>query len=230
LSGADIHVAPEGKFLYASNRGDADEIAIYSIDKKGRVVLIGRQPVGGETPRNFAIDPSGNFLLVANQNTNEVVIFKRNRETGLLSPTGERIAVVKPVCLKFVAVEKPSPDQSAVAEALERFRFVMVNPDRAVLASLASDDLVYIHSSGTVRNKNGFIDEFAKRWTNFTKVDISGQTIEITGDLAVVRHRLVADANNPGHTDQVDILIMMVWRKEAGVWRMLARQAAKIPE
>lgn len=104
VSGADIHVSPDGKFLYASNRGDINEIAIYSIDKKGMLTLVNRQSVLGKTPRNFAIDPTGNFLLAANQNTNDVIIFKRDKKTGLLTPTGKKIEVDKPVCLKFAAI------------------------------------------------------------------------------------------------------------------------------
>lgn len=104
LSGADIHVSQDGKFLYASNRGDANEIAIFSIDKQGRLTLISRQSVLGKMPRNFAIDPTGNFLLAANQDTNEVVIFKRDQKTGLLTPTGQKIEVDKPVCLKFAVI------------------------------------------------------------------------------------------------------------------------------
>jgi 6-phosphogluconolactonase len=104
VSGADIHVTPDGKFLYASNRGDVNEVAIFSIDKKGSLKLVNRQSVLGKTPRNFAIDPTGNFLLVANQNTNDIIIFKRDKKTGLLTPTGKKIEVEKPVCLKFVAI------------------------------------------------------------------------------------------------------------------------------
>ena len=106
VSGADIHISPDGKFLYASNRGDANEIVIYSIDKKGMLTHTGLQSVKGKTPRNFAIDPTGNFLLVANQNTNDIVIFKRDLKTGLLNDTGKKIIVDKPVCLKFVEVAK----------------------------------------------------------------------------------------------------------------------------
>ena len=122
-----------------------------------------------------------------------------------------------------------SQDAAQVALAIERFRMAMVNPDSTVLAELVSDDLEYVHSSGTVRNKRGFIDEFMKRWTNFTKATILDQTIKISGDNAIVRHRLLADANNPGYPAVVDIIILMVWRKEGGQWKMLARQAAKVP-
>ncbi len=106
VSAADIHTSPDGKFLYASNRGDANQIAIYSIGKDGKISLIGHQSVLGKTPRNFVIDPTGNFLLAANQNTDDVVIFKRDLKTGMLTPTGKKISVDKPVCLKFVGVQK----------------------------------------------------------------------------------------------------------------------------
>ena len=102
VGAADIHVSADGNFLYASNRGDAIEIVIYSIDKKGRLTFAGRQPCLGKSPRNFVIDPSGNYLLVANQDSNEIIIFKRDQKTGLITPTGGKIQVSKPVCLKFV--------------------------------------------------------------------------------------------------------------------------------
>jgi 6-phosphogluconolactonase len=102
---ADIHVSPDGRFLYASNRGEENDIAIYAIDKKGRLSSIGHQSTGGKTPRNFAIDPTGNYLLVANQNTDNIIIFKRDKATGLLQKTGEEISVPKPVCIKFISTD-----------------------------------------------------------------------------------------------------------------------------
>ena len=100
---ADIHISPDGKFLYGSMRAEINELGIYAIDKKGMLTFVGRQSTMGKIPRNFAIDPTGNFLLVANQNTDDVVIFKRDKKTGLFTDTGKRISVGKPVCLKFVA-------------------------------------------------------------------------------------------------------------------------------
>lgn len=103
---ADIHVSPDGKFLYASNRGEVNTIAIYSIHKKdGKLILIGHQSTLGKTPRNFSIDPSGKFLLCENQNSDEIVIFKRDLTTGLLTDSGKRIAVGKPVCIKWVSIQ-----------------------------------------------------------------------------------------------------------------------------
>jgi len=100
---ADIHISIDGKFLYASNRGDANTIAIFSIDStSGRLKIRGFQPILGKTPRNFMIDPTGQYLLVANQNSDNIVVFRINPATGLLKPTGEEIQVPNPVCLKML--------------------------------------------------------------------------------------------------------------------------------
>ena len=100
---ADIHISPDRKFLYGSLRGTSNELVIYDIDKKGKLKMVGRQSTLGKTPRNFALDPTGNFLLVGNSGDDEIVIFKRDQKTGLLTPTGGKIQVGAPVCLKFVA-------------------------------------------------------------------------------------------------------------------------------
>jgi 6-phosphogluconolactonase len=101
IGSADIHVSPDGKFLYATNRGDANDISVFEILKNGKLKSKGQIDTLGKGPRNFAIDPSGNFLLVAEQYTNEVVIFKRDKTTGYLTDTGKRIALCAPVCLVF---------------------------------------------------------------------------------------------------------------------------------
>lgn len=106
IGSADIHVSPDGKFLYASNRGDANSLAIFSINQQtGTLTNVGFQSTQGAVPRNFSIDPSGNFLLVANQNSDNIVIFKRDVKTGLLTDTGNRIEIGKPVCLKWISMK-----------------------------------------------------------------------------------------------------------------------------
>ena len=103
IGSADIHVSSDGKFLYASNRGESNTIAIFSIDSAtGKLTPVGYQSTLGKTPRNFNFDPGGNFLLVANQNTDDIVIFKIDRKTGLLTDTGKRINVPNPVCIKWI--------------------------------------------------------------------------------------------------------------------------------
>jgi 6-phosphogluconolactonase len=98
---ADIHVSPDGRFLYCSNRGH-DSIAAFKINPlNGKLTFIAHESTGGKTPRNFAIDPTGAFLLVANQHSDNIVTFRRDRKTGRLSATGHVIEVPSPVCLKF---------------------------------------------------------------------------------------------------------------------------------
>jgi len=101
FTAADIHISPDGKFLYATNRKEANEISTFKILKDGKLKFEGRTSTLGDGPRNFAIDPTGNFLLVAHQYTNNIVIFKRDKTTGSLADTGKRITLCSPVCLVF---------------------------------------------------------------------------------------------------------------------------------
>lgn len=104
---ADIHFSPDGKFLYASNRGQANYITIYSVgEQSGLLTKVGVQPVLGKLPRNFTIDASGNYLLVANMGTNNIVVFRRDLNTGLLTPTGTQLSLPTPVCLKTLPIAK----------------------------------------------------------------------------------------------------------------------------
>jgi 6-phosphogluconolactonase len=99
---ADIHITPDGKFLYASNRGN-NSLAIFSIDPAtGKLTLVGHAPTQGQTPRNFAIDPTGSFLLVANQDSGAIVTFRIDPATGNLTATGQKTEVPSPVCVKFL--------------------------------------------------------------------------------------------------------------------------------
>lgn len=106
VSGADIHVSPDGRFLYASNREELNNIVIYSIDEQnGKLTKAGQQPSGGVHPRNFMIDPTGRYLLAANRHTDNIVVFRRDEETGMLTPTGVEAEVSQPVSLQMVPIE-----------------------------------------------------------------------------------------------------------------------------
>lgn len=101
---ADLHISPNGAFLYGSNRGH-DSIVSYAIDKtRGTLSLIEHTPTQGKTPRNFAIDPSGKYLLAANQRSDSIVSFSIDQKTGKLTPTGNTLSVPTPVCLKFMTI------------------------------------------------------------------------------------------------------------------------------
>lgn len=99
---ADIHLSPNGKFLYVSNRLKGDGIAIFSVDNKsGLLTKVGYQPTGIH-PRNFAITPNGKYLLCACRDDNKIQIFRINANNGLLHDTGKDIKIEQPVCLKFI--------------------------------------------------------------------------------------------------------------------------------
>ena len=101
-SGADIHLHPSGKFIYASNRGH-NSIAAFKIDENsGKLEGIGYKSTQGKTPRNFAISPDGNYLYAANQDSNTISIFKINTENGKLTPHLESLEVKTPVCIEFM--------------------------------------------------------------------------------------------------------------------------------
>lgn len=104
MGSADIHVSPDGRFVYCSNRGESNSITIFSADPtSGLLTVKGHQSTLGKTPRNFNFDPTGRFLLVANQNSDTIVVFRRNSESGLLEDTGKRINVGNPVCIKWIS-------------------------------------------------------------------------------------------------------------------------------
>ena len=96
---ADIHISPDGKFLYATNRGNANDITVFSIQKSGKIQFVEQVSVNGIGPRNFAITNDGQFILVANQKSNQVVVFSRDKKTGKLTDTGTKIELPSPVCL-----------------------------------------------------------------------------------------------------------------------------------
>ena len=99
---ADIHLSPDGRFLYASNRLKGDGLAIFRVNTEdGTLSKAGYQPTGIH-PRNFVLTPNGQYLLVACRDTDEIQIFARDASTGLLTDTGRRIKTTKPVCLKFI--------------------------------------------------------------------------------------------------------------------------------
>ena len=103
FTSADIHVSSDGKFLYTSNRDQSNTLAVFSINAaSGKLALKGHQSTLGKTPRNFNLDPSGTYLLAANQNSDEIVVFKVDRKTGRLTDTNKRISVGNPVCVKWI--------------------------------------------------------------------------------------------------------------------------------
>ena len=98
---SDVHISPDGKFLYASNRGSENNIAVFSIQNNGTLKSVGYQSTKGKHPRVFDLDPSGNFLVATNTGSSSVVVFRRNTETGLLKKVGQKIKIKNVSCVKM---------------------------------------------------------------------------------------------------------------------------------
>ncbi|MBB6732525.1 lactonase family protein [Cohnella zeiphila] len=102
---ADIHLSPDGKFVYGSNRGH-DSLAVYAVDfANGSLTLVEHASTLGGHPRNFALSPDGRFVLVANRDSDNVVTFSRDANTGKLQPTGSEWHGSKPVCVQFASLD-----------------------------------------------------------------------------------------------------------------------------
>ena len=96
----DIHLGNNEQYLYGSNRGE-NTIVVFKIGTDGKLKLAGRTSCGGDWPRNFVIDPSGKYLLTANQKSGNIVLYKIDSKSGLPVTTSKEFKVDSPVCLKF---------------------------------------------------------------------------------------------------------------------------------
>jgi ketosteroid isomerase-like protein len=119
-------------------------------------------------------------------------------------------------------------DQKSVIDAVEKLRTAMISGDRDALTAIAADSLSYGHSGGNVQNKAEFVEGIASGKSDFVTIDLSEQTISIFGNTAIVRHVLNATTNDGGKPGVVKIKIILVFTKEKGEWKMLARQAVKL--
>ena len=105
----------------------------------------------------------------------------------------------------------------------------MISPDRQTLEELTADQLSFGHSTGLIEDKTAFVDDLTKGKFVFKTINLSDQTIRISGDVAVVRNHFTAETFNNNTPTKVDILTLMIWQKQNGVWKLLARQGVRIP-
>ncbi len=121
-----------------------------------------------------------------------------------------------------------SGDEAAVAQAVEAFRKAQLAKDRNQFETLCADQMTYGHSSGRIETKKQFIDDATGPRSVWKFIDLSKQTIQIVGTNAVVRHIFTGENVSGGKTNAINIGILMVWQKQDGRWKLLARQAYKI--
>lgn len=119
-------------------------------------------------------------------------------------------------------------DETAVATAVEKLTKAMIDGNRAELEKYAADQLSYGHSGGHIDDKTEFVEKIASGKSDFVTIDLSEQTISVSGNTAIVRHILKAKTNDGGKPGEVHLRILLVWQKQKGQWKLLARQAVKM--
>jgi len=119
-------------------------------------------------------------------------------------------------------------NKNAVAESVEALNNAMINPENALFEELVMEELSYGHSSGKVQNKEEFVDDLINGSFDFQSISITDQTIDISGQTAIVRHILSAKAANNEIPVEIRIGIFLVYKNENNQWKLLARQAFKL--
>lgn len=127
-----------------------------------------------------------------------------------------------------IGVTAQSKDETAVADAVEKLRQAMIDGNKTVLEALVLDKLSYGHSGGHIDDKAEFVEKLASGKSDFVTIELSEQTISVSDKTAIVRHKLNAKTNDGGKAAEVHLLVLLVWQKQQGQWKLLARQAVKI--
>lgn len=141
----------------------------------------------------------------------------------------KKIAIVILSLTIFICVQGQSKAETAVAEATTALTKAMVDGDRRMLEKLAADQLSYGHSGGHIDDKKEFVEKIASGNSDFISIDLTEQTISISGKTAIVRHILTGKTHDKGKDPaNIHLRIILVWQKQAGQWKLLARQAVKI--
>ncbi len=131
--------------------------------------------------------------------------------------------------LTMQTAQAQSKDSVDVANAVNQLAALMVNPIKADLEVLVSDRVSYGHSGGKIEGKSSFIESLMNGSSDFVKINITDQTIELFGKTAIVRNKLFATTNDAGKPGEVKLALILVWQKQKKEWQLIARQAVKLP-
>ncbi|MFL9830467.1 nuclear transport factor 2 family protein [Flavobacterium sp. ST-87] len=121
-----------------------------------------------------------------------------------------------------------SNEETAVANQVEALRKALIDPTETNLKALTSKDLSYGHSSGVLQDQTVFIEKLLNGESDFVTIEFQNQSIQVVGDVAIVRHNLAAHTKDSGVEKDIKIGIMLVWQKQKGKWLLVARQAYKL--
>ena len=128
-----------------------------------------------------------------------------------------------------IMVNAQNPADKKVASAVEKLRLAMISGERTALENIAATGLSYGHSSGKLEDKTAFVESIASGKSDFVEIEFKNQSISVSEKTAIVRHELHAKTNDGGKPGEVHLGILLVWQKQGKEWKLLARQAFKLP-
>lgn len=130
----------------------------------------------------------------------------------------------------YAQTKSVSKEETAVANRVEAFRKALIDPTESNLKALTSKDLSYGHSSGVLEDQKVFIKKLLSGESDFVTIEFQNQSIQIVGDVAIVRHNLAAHTKDSGVEKDIKIGNVLVWQKQKNKWLLIARQAFKLPQ
>jgi hypothetical protein len=140
-----------------------------------------------------------------------------------------RILFASLICFAFATARAQNTEETRVAKAVDKLKQAMIDGNQADLDYITLDQLSYGHSSGKVESKKEFIENIVTGKSDFVTIELTDQTIVVSGKTAIVRHKLFAKTNDGGKPGEVRLLILLVLQKDHKNWKLLARQAVKTP-
>ncbi|ALI98326.1 nuclear transport factor 2 family protein [Rufibacter tibetensis] len=141
----------------------------------------------------------------------------------------KKVVALLGLCMMLsLLVQAQSKEEKKVAAAVEKLKQAMISGERKDLEAVTSNSLSYGHSSGKLEDKAAFVQAIVSGQSDFISIDLANQTVQVTGKTAIVRHQLSGQTNDSDKPGTVKLGVLLVWAKEGGDWRLLARQAYKL--
>jgi ketosteroid isomerase-like protein len=133
-------------------------------------------------------------------------------------------------CLISLGITRAQSQNKEIETSIGNLNAAMISKDKSTLDKLTSDDLSFGHSTAVIQNKSEFLSDVVSGPTIFQKIDISNQTIQVAGDVAIVRNTSSITGTNKAGPLDIEIGVLMIWKKQNGTWKLLARQGFKLPQ
>ncbi len=133
-------------------------------------------------------------------------------------------------CIISLGIVRAQSQNNEIETNVGKLNAAMISKDKSTLDKLTSDDLSFGHSTAVIQNKLEFLNDVVSGPTIFQKIDISNQTIQVAGDIAIVRNTSSFTGTNKTGPLDIKIGVLMIWKKQNGTWKLLARQGFKLPQ